>query len=150
MHAPDAHEDATRPSGMIDSSEIVAVGRIPETPWALAVYYPKSLLRPAIIANLGIVVAVGLLTLLIETFILRSILQKQVAEPLVKLIPATQLVGGSGATLANDEIGQLARDFSSMAHVHTAHEALEEKIQERTSDLEGHSWLGNPTDEWSP
>ncbi|WP_245433454.1 GGDEF domain-containing protein [Rhizobium anhuiense] len=133
-------------ASLVDTgAEIVAVGRIPETPWALAVHYPKSLMRPAILANLGILMAVGLLTLLVEIFILRSILQRQVAEPLVKLIRATQLVGGSAAALANDvlptqsndEIGQLARDFSTMAiRVHTAHEALEEKIQERTSELE--------------
>ncbi len=128
-----------------NGAEIVAVGRIPETPWALAVHYPKSLMRSALITNLGIVIAVGLLTLVVEIFILRSILQKQVAEPLVRLIGATRLVGRSGAMLANDalptqsddEIGQLAREFASMAvRVASAQEALEEKIQERTSELE--------------
>ncbi|WP_049733148.1 diguanylate cyclase [Rhizobium ecuadorense] len=131
---------------LIDStSEITAVGRIPDTPWVLAVHYPKSLMRPAILTNLGIVIAVGLLTLFVELFILRSILQKQVAEPLVRLIHATQLVGRSGVTVANDalpthsddEIGELARDFASMAaRVHAAHEALEGKIRDRTSELE--------------
>ncbi|NTH14248.1 diguanylate cyclase [Agrobacterium rhizogenes] len=143
--------DASRPLvpgavSLVDSNnEITAVGRIPETPWVLAVHYPNSLMRPAILTNLAIVIAVGLLTLLVEIFILHSILQRQVAAPLVRLIQATQLVGRSGVTVANDalptrsddEIGELARDFASMAErVHAAHEALEERIQERTSELE--------------
>lgn len=131
---------------LIDNGqEIVAVGRIPETPWLLAVHYPKSRIRPAILSNLGIVIAIGLLTLIVEIFILRSILQTQVAEPLRRLIRATQMVGrtaGSQAsyslpTQSNDEIGQLARDFAQMAQrVCAAHASLEQKVRDRTSELE--------------
>ena len=126
-------------------SEIAAVGRIPETPWVLAVHYPKSLMQPAILTNLAIVIAVGLLTLLVEIFILRSILQRQVAEPLKRLMRATERVGQSGVvveegelpTRSRDEIGQLARDFASMAaRVRAAHDALEQKVSLRTSELE--------------
>lgn len=126
-------------------SEIVAVGRIPETPWVLAIHYPKSLMRTAILTNLAIVIALGLLTLCVEIFILRSILRKQVADPLMRLIHATQTIGRSDMPLpaaalptqSNDEIGQLARDFSSMAErVRSAHDALEQKVQERTLELE--------------
>jgi diguanylate cyclase (GGDEF)-like protein len=127
------------------SSEIAAVGRIPETPWVLAVHYPKSLMRPAILTNLGIVIAVGLLTLLVEIFIFRSILQRQVAEPLKRLMRATELVGQSGTALeegelptqSQDEIGQLARDFAGMAaRVRAAHDALEQEVSTRTYELE--------------
>ncbi len=125
--------------------EIVAIGRIPETPWMLAIHYPKSLMRTAVFTNLAIVVVVGLLTLLVEIFILRSILQKQVADPLTRLIHATQTVGRAGVafsssalpTRRHDEIGQLARDFASMAaRVADAQAALEQKVQERTNELE--------------
>lgn len=125
--------------------EIAAVGRIPDTPWVLAVHYPKALMRPAIVTNLGIVFAVGLITLLIEIFILRSILQKQVAEPLIRLIRATQLIGSSSIKpvndvllmQGNDEIGQLGQHFSRMAlRVWETHDALEQKVQSRTAELE--------------
>ncbi|MEF0942864.1 hypothetical protein [Rhizobium sp. BR 362] len=81
-------------------------------------------MRPAILTNLGIVAAVGLLTLFIEVFILRSILQKQVAEPLVRLIRATQRVARSGVIVANDalpthsddEVGDLPAPLSPFRH----------------------------------
>ncbi|UZE26092.1 PAS domain-containing protein [Pseudomonas sp. B21-056] len=121
--------------------EIVAVGLIPDTPWALAVHYPRSLMTPAITDNLIIVVVLGLLTLLVEILILRSILQKQVALPLFRLIQATQLLGTSKERLrpeqlpaqSSDEIGELARAFATMAdRVQDAHEHLELKVRDST------------------
>lgn len=126
--------------------EIIAVGIIPETPWALAVHYPKSLMRPAILQNLAIVIALGVLTLLVEIFILRSILQKQVAQPLLRLMHAMRRIGRSDCERVNlgvlptesrDEIGTLAREFASMAsRVQDAHQELGRKVQERTAALE--------------
>jgi diguanylate cyclase (GGDEF)-like protein len=125
-------------------NDIVAVGIIPETPWVLAVHYPRSLMKPAILQNLAIVIALGLLTLLVEIFILRSILQNQVAIPLSRLIRATQLLGLSRVRLesdvlptqSRDEIGELARDFARMAdRIQDAHEQLELNVQERTAAL---------------
>lgn len=125
--------------------EIMAVGIIPETPWALTVHYPKSLIRPAIFQNLVIVIAVGLLTLLVEIFIIRSILLRQVAIPLAQLMQAMRLVGRGSARVNNnlfsthsqDEIGALASEFASMAsRIHDAHVLLERKVQERTAALE--------------
>ena len=64
---------------LIDTkSEIVAVGRIPETSIILSIHYPRSLMQPAILQNLAVVVALGLITLLVETFLIRSVLQNQV------------------------------------------------------------------------
>lgn len=126
-------------------SEIVAVGMIPQTPWALAVHYPKSRMRPAILQNLAIVIALGLITLLVEIFIIRSILQKQVAIPLSRLMQAMRLVGLAGRRVDNsvlpvqseDEIGEVAREFAGMAErVHEAQEQLERKVHERTAALE--------------
>ncbi|MGF6708745.1 diguanylate cyclase [Pseudomonas frederiksbergensis] len=125
--------------------DIVAMGLIPETPWVLAVHYPRSLMTPAIFDNLVIVVVLGLLTLLVEIFILRSILQKQVAVPLLRLIQATRLLGAGKARLrpqqlptqSPDEIGELARAFANMVErVQDAHEHLELKVQDRTAELE--------------
>lgn len=131
---------------LVDTKDdIIAVGRIPETPGVLAIHYPKALMQPAILQNLVIVIALGFLTLLVEIFIIRSILQNQVAIPLSRLIHATRLVGSSRERLdtsdlptqSQDEIGELARDFSYMAkRVQDVHEQLESKVHERTVALE--------------
>jgi len=125
--------------------EIVAMGVIPDTRWALAVRYPKALMRPATLLNLGIVVALGLVMLAVELFIIRSILQQQVARPLLKLTDAMRRVGlaqqpmdhGLLPTQAEDEIGDVAREFAAMAgRVHDACEQLEDKVRARTAELE--------------
>lgn len=124
--------------------EIIAVGHIPETPALLSIHYPRMLMRPAIIQNLTIVIALGVLTLLIEVFILRSILQDQVVAPLRKLMCATRMVGTTASQIdyklptdSHDEIGALARDFTRMSQrIHEAHEQLEAKVLERTVALE--------------
>ncbi|EGV27913.1 diguanylate cyclase [Thiorhodococcus drewsii AZ1] len=125
---------------------IVAVGRIPETPAILTIHYPRALMRPAILQNLAVVVAVGLLTLLVEIVILRNILRFQVARPLEQLIRATRLLGSGTErkveekdlpTGSRDEIGDLARAFAGMAEqVQSARAELESKVLERTLELE--------------
>jgi diguanylate cyclase (GGDEF)-like protein len=125
--------------------EIIAMGVIPGTPWVLAVHYPRELMRPAILGNLAIVIVLGLLTLLVEIFLLRAILREHVAIPLSRLMQATRRLGVSKERLdrdslpiqSNDEIGELARDFASMAdRVQDAHAQLEIKVQDRTAALE--------------
>lgn len=137
--------DSGRIALVTTESEIVAVGMIPETPWIMAVHYPKALMHPAIVENLAIVIALGLITLLVEIFVIRSILQNQVAIPLARLMHAMRIVGRSGQRMdhsdlplqAEDEIGELAREFAGMAErVQHSHEQLETLVQERTSELE--------------
>lgn len=125
---------------------IVAVGRIPETQAILCIHYPRDLMQPAILKNLAVVIALGLCTLLVEIFIIRSILQYQVALPLERLIRATRLLGTASPhpvdqsnlpIKSQDEIGELARAFASMAdQVQYARTQLESKVQERTLKLE--------------
>lgn len=126
-------------------TETIALGIIPETPWVLSVHYPHALMRPAILQNLALVIALGLATLVVEIFIIRSILQEQVAKPLTRLMQAMREVGTSGKrpdrhklpTESQDEIGELAREFAGMSErVHDTHEALEHKVKERTAALE--------------
>lgn len=125
--------------------DIVAAGIIPESPWVLAVHYPKTLMRPAIIQNFLVVMALGLFTLLVEIFVIRSILQNQVALPLGQLIRAMQLVGQARTRVdvpelpvqARDEVGELARNFARMAQrVEESQHELEVKVQERTEALQ--------------
>lgn len=132
---------------LVDTPDtIAAIGGIPETGAVLAVHYPRALMRPAILQNLAVVVAVGLLTLLVEIIIIRAILLHQVAGPLGRLIRATRRLGASDAghvdghdlpVASRDEIGELARDFAAMAErVQEARDRLEAKVAERTRELE--------------
>jgi len=130
---------------LIDTkSEIVAVGRIPETSIILSIHYPRSLMQPAILQNLAVVVALGLITLFVETFLIRSVLQNQVALPLQKLMRATQAVVAMKRlenqdlpTQSEDEIGELSRDFISMSEqIYDSHERLEAMVSKRTIALE--------------
>ena len=127
-----------------NADEIVAVGRIPETPTVLTIHYPRALMRPAILQNLAVVIALGLITLIVEAFLIRSVLQHQVALPLQRLMRATRLVGTTEKVSdfalpqqTNDEIGELARDFTRMSErVQNAQSLLEAKVTERTLALE--------------
>ncbi len=101
-------------------------------------------MQPAILQNLSIVAALGLITLLVEAFLIRSILQNQVARPLQQLIRATRHVGEhvpkeryNLPTKSEDEIGVLARDFSRMSdRVRNTYNRLESMVSERTVALE--------------
>ncbi|MBX9935601.1 MAG: diguanylate cyclase, partial [Burkholderiaceae bacterium] len=130
---------------LVDTSDdIVAVGRIPETPTILTIHYPRALMQPAILQNLAVVAALGLVTLLVEVFLLRSILQNQVTRPLQRLMRATRAVGATAElekydlpVQSEDEIGELARDFTRMSErIYEAHERLESMVQQRTLALE--------------
>ncbi|MFC4788010.1 MULTISPECIES: GGDEF domain-containing protein [Giesbergeria] len=124
--------------------EIVAVGRIPETPTILTIHYPRALMQPAILQNLAVVATLGLVTLLVEVFLLRSILQNQVTRPLQRLMRATREVGATAElgkydlpVQSGDEIGELSRDFTRMSErIYEAHERLESTVQQRTLALE--------------
>lgn len=128
-----------------NKNSIFAFGIIPDTDWCMSVQYPKKLMRPAILQNFIIVIGVGLLTLLVEIFLLRTILQNQVAQPLAKLLGATRELGTSHIKLDKnslptdslDEIGELARDFATMAErVQNTRDNLEETVAIRTKELE--------------
>ncbi len=130
-----------------DWDHLIAYGLIPDTDWVIAVRYPKVLMRPAIFQNLAIVVALGLLTLLVELVLLRDILQKQVAAPLAQLMDATtQLRDGESFDQSrlplhlHDEVGALARGFATMAdRIQTSLQSLHwnaEELRRRGDKLE--------------
>ena len=135
-----------------DKISLYAYGVIPETDWCMVIKYPKKLMQPAIFQNFTIVIGVGLITLLIELILLRSILQNQVAKPLNQLLEATQEMGTSKTKLDTsllpinslDEIGELAKDFAIMAErVQKTRDQLEETVSIRTSELEKAKNLAN-------
>lgn len=135
-----------------DNTSLFSFGIIPETDWCMVIKYPKKLMQPAIFQNFTIVIGLGLLTLLIELILLRSILQNQVAKPLNQLLEATQELGTSNLKLNTsllptnslDEIGELAKDFAIMAErVQKTRDQLEETVSARTCELETAKNLAN-------
>ena len=94
-------------------------------------------------------VILGFLALLIELFLLYQILRRNVHQPLAKLAIATESMAQGNfemelETDRRDEIGSLARSFSSMAsqiqtsfsQLATYNETLETQVQTRTQELE--------------
>ena len=114
---------------------------IPGTPWSFAVEYPyAAILRPLRVLSWQTgLVALGVLLLavvagtLLSGGMTRSLWElTQTAE----FIAAGDLTRRPQGTTRQDEIGRLARSFSTMADkVHESHDELERRIEARTSDL---------------
>ncbi|AXF77192.1 diguanylate cyclase [Erwinia tracheiphila] len=125
-------------------SEIVAVGRIPWTPWAIAIHYPKSLLYKETLFNIKVIVYLSIATLVLELIILSSVLRNKITIPLNKLIAlsATVIPSKNGDATSQelnskDEIVRLQYAYiDMMERVRKSQESLEDKINERTKALE--------------
>lgn len=125
-------------------NEIVAVGRIPNTPWAIAVHYPKSLLYAEVLFNIKVIIYLSMTTLLLELVILSSVLKNKITIPLNKLVELSSGVASSEKSnhtydpdAHKDEIERLQFSFIDMIdRVKKSQESLEEKINERTKELE--------------
>ncbi|WP_035060330.1 sensor histidine kinase [Andreprevotia chitinilytica] len=99
----------------------LGVGQIRGPNWLFVVVYPTELLRTVALSNARFVLALGAVSLLLELLILYWVLRQQVGQPLRRLVDAAEQVrGGNYAVKLNssdhDELGQLARAFTSMAH----------------------------------
>ncbi len=120
---------------------VAAAQAIPFTHWVVLIEFSKQrmvasanrFLSRVIIAG-GIIIAIGLL--------LTWILSRSITKPLKKLTAATSAIAKGDysqpvETKRADEIGELARSFSIMTEqVHLSQQTLENKVQERTSQLE--------------
>jgi two-component system, NtrC family, sensor kinase len=129
--------------------EYLAVTRLQGPDWYFVTVYPKSLLSRSAWNTALFIFMSGVIALLIEVLLLFSVLQQQIANPLKQLTTASnQLAEGNFAihldTDRNDEFGQLASSFSSMAHqlklsfleLEQANDELEERVEERTTALQ--------------
>ncbi|MEW5289756.1 diguanylate cyclase [Erwinia papayae] len=125
-------------------NEIVAVGQIPSTPWAIAVHYPKSLLYTEVLFNIKVIIYLAMTTLALELIILSSVLKNKITIPLNNLIELSSRVVPSGKISHfaskkdhKDEIERLQYAYIDMMdRVKKSQESLEEKINERTRELE--------------
>ncbi len=126
-----------------------AITKINGPNWYWVTVYPQSALTMKALISTAPLVILGFLALLIELFVLYQILRRNVHLPLAKLAIATESLAQGNfemqlETERRDEIGSLARSFSSMAsqlktsfsQLATYNETLETQVQTRTQELE--------------
>ena len=125
-----------------------AITKIDGPNWYWVTVYPQSELRMKALTSTAPLVILGFLSLLIEIFLLYRILRRNVHQPLAKLVLATESLAQGNfemelETDRRDEIGSLARSFSSMAsqlqasfsELSTCNETLATEVQDRTQEL---------------
>lgn len=117
--------------------EYLAIARLASTNWDLITVYPETLLRAKALDATWFLIGLGLMSLGLETLLLFTVLQNNIATPLKSLLGATeQLTDGdfkvSLDTDRPDEWGQLATAFTQMAQqLQAAFTDLEQKVVEQ-------------------
>lgn len=130
-------------------NEYLAVTRLSGPNWYFVTVYPKSLLSQSAWSTAQFILIAGVIALLVEVLLLLSVLRKQIANPLQELtVASNQLANGDFAihldTTRQDELGQLANSFNSMAtHLQDSfakleqiNDELEQRVEERTLALQ--------------
>jgi two-component system, NtrC family, sensor kinase len=125
-----------------------AITRIQGPDWVWVTIYPQSALMLKAIEQTLPLIVFGLLALLLELFLLYRVLRQNVHLPLVKLTAATRAIARGDFEIEldtgrSDELGSLARSFSSMvsqlqtsfSQLATYNETLESQVQDRTQEL---------------
>jgi two-component system, NtrC family, sensor kinase len=126
-----------------------AITKLRGPDWYLVTVYPTAALTQAALWEIAPILAVGILALLTELFLLYQVLRRQIHLPLSKLSAATEAVARGEFDIAldrdrEDEVGRLARSFTSMAEQLQAsfcqlsrnNEDLETQVKIRTQELE--------------
>jgi signal transduction histidine kinase len=131
-----------RPAGQVivanrEDDEFLAITELSGPAWYLVTVFPHSIVTAGAFATARLILVLGAVALLLEIGILFWALRRQVAEPLKRLIGATRQVasGRFDARLEvdrDDEIGQLARSFNTMAG---ELDARETSLSERSASL---------------
>ncbi len=149
--------DQTRSAASNDPIQIIkdpkgqsfwAITKINGPDWVWVTIYPQSALVLKAIEQTLPLIVFGLLALLVELFLLYWVLRRNVHRPLFKLSAATRAIARGDFeieldTQRSDELGSLARSFSSMvsqlqtsfSQLATYNETLESQVQERTQEL---------------
>ena len=129
-----------RSEGVIENNEdkeFLALTEIAGPEWLFVTVYPKALLSESALGTIKFVLIAGLSALLVEVILLFSVLKHQIAHPLSHLTTASQkLANGDFAVNLSidrqDELGQLAASFTTMAHqLQSAFQDLQQQVTEK-------------------
>ena len=127
-------------------NEYIAVTKIDGPDWYFVTIYPKSQLASFAFDTARFILIIGVISLFIEMIILLLVLQWQITRPLQKFLGATKQIATGDFNIEstqhlplsrNDEIGELANSFNSMAkQLQTSFDTLDTKVIERTVQLD--------------
>ena len=132
-----------------ERDEYLAVARMQGTGWNFITVLPRAVVaRPAVQVARAILV-LGVLALLVELGFINWALRRRLTHPLHALTRATDRVAAGDFqveldTRREDELGQLARAFQLMTtrlrhrdeELRAANEGLEQRVEERTRELQ--------------
>jgi len=125
--------------------EFLAITKIDGPDWWFVTVYPKSLLSARAVKAAYFILILGLISLIIEIFVLFLVLRREIAKPLRDFIFASQKIAYGNFNLITqdekggiilpvervDELGQLAQSFNRMAQqLQTSFDTLETKNKE--------------------
>jgi two-component system, NtrC family, sensor kinase len=126
-----------------------AITKLRGPDWYLVTVYPTAELTRVALREIAPILTVGILALLTELFLLYQVLRHQIHQPLSKLSAATEAVARGEFDIAidcdrEDEVGRLARSFTSMAEqlqgsfaqLSDQNDQLETQVKIRTQELE--------------
>lgn len=106
--------------------------------WFFVTKLPKTVIQRAAWDKIGFVLGGGLFSLVMELIIFFFVLKRQVTQPLLELVSATEKIAGGNLTSGievhrEDELGLLARSFNKMTD---AIRQRDEILEQHTVDLE--------------
>jgi PAS domain S-box-containing protein len=141
--------DASRSGVITDAGDdqFIAFSTLNGPGWYFVTIYPKQLLRASALNAVRFILLLGLFLIVLETSLLFLLLKGQVIQPLTRFITAINNITSSNFNLGDeasrelplereDEVGELARSFNSMAEQLADHSSsLEERVSERTKEL---------------
>ncbi|GHD60948.1 sensor histidine kinase [Jeongeupia chitinilytica] len=124
-----------------DGKSWLGMAQIRGADWLFVTVYPKRLLQEKAALAASMVLLLGLIALLIELGLMAWVLKVDVARPLGRLKAAIQSLAQGRHTHPldtdrTDELGELARNFDTMAMTIAHHrQHLEDQVATRTEEL---------------
>jgi signal transduction histidine kinase/CheY-like chemotaxis protein len=131
------------------NDSFLAVTTIDEPGWYFVTVLPKRILTAQAMKTAGFILILGIASLLVELIVLFFVLRRQVAERLKQFVEATTRIGEGRFDVRmdsgqDDELGQLAHSFNTMAHtiasrdkeLERRRDQLENQVAQRTEALE--------------
>jgi PAS domain S-box-containing protein len=127
--------------------QFIAYSRLNGPGWYLVNIYPRQLLRTSAMNAVRFILLLGLFLIVLEISLLFLLVRGQVIQPLARFITAINNITAANFNLSEearrelplhrqDEVGELARSFNSMAGQLREHSTtLEDRVSARTKEL---------------